>query len=139
MIAGAAETAAELGIEFTVFSSAIKSWESSCDAGRNITKNSIDAIREKKITGLVYNGATSTVAGRRILWENGIRVPDEVSLLAHGDDSRLIDCIPAITSSRTDFTAMSRDALDIIAGNLPRQPQKLYMATIIERESILSR
>lgn len=139
MIAGLAETAAELGMEFTVFSSAIKSWESSCNAGRSITRNAIDAIRANRITGLIYNGATSTVAGRRVLWENGIRVPDEVSLLAHGNDSRLDDCIPAISSSRTDFTAMSRDALDIIAGNLPRQPQKLYMATIIERESILSR
>lgn len=65
--------------------------------------------------------------------------PDEVSLLSHGNDSLLGDCIPALTSTKTDFTAMSRDALDIVAGGLPRQELRLYPAEIIERESIASR
>ena len=139
MIAGALEAAEERDMEFTVLSCAIKSWESNCDAGRNITRNSLDIIRSRQITGLIYIGPSSTIAGRRVLWENGIRVPDEVSLLSHGNDSLLGDCIPALTSTKTDFTAMSRDALDIVAGGLPRQELRLYPAEIIERESIASR
>ena len=126
-------------MEFAVLSCAIKSWESNCDAGRNITRNSLDIIRSRQITGLIYIGPSSTIAGRRVLWENGIRVPDEVSLLSHGNDSLLGDCIPALTSTKTDFTAMSRDALHIVAGGLPRQELRLYPAEIIERESIASR
>ncbi len=134
MIAGALEAAAEFDMELSVFSNAIKSWESSREASRKITLDSIEAIRQ--LNSLIYFGLGGVLAGRRVLWEQGIRVPDEISLFSHGDDPLFDECCPAITSSRTDFTAMSRDALDIITGSLPRQAVRLYPATLINRESI---
>lgn len=136
MIAGAQEAAAESGIELTLLSGAIKSWESSREASRKVTLDSLGEIRERELTGLIYIGSAGAFAGRRVLWEHGIRVPEEVGILAHGDDPILQDCTPALSSTRTDFTAMSRDALDILAGNLPRQRERRYPAVIVDRESI---
>lgn len=136
MIAGAFEAAEEAGIELSLFSGPVKSWESSRDAGRKATLAALDEIRERELTGLIYIGASGAFAGRRVLWEQNIRVPEEISILAHGDDAMLADSTPAITATGTDFTAMSRDALDIIAGNLPRQPEKRYPAILNERESV---
>lgn len=136
MIAGAFEAAAEAGIELTQFSRPVKSWESGRDAGRKATLSFLNEIRERELTGLIYIGASGAFAGRRVLWEHDIRVPDEIGILAHGDDAMLSDSTPAITCTRTDFTAMSRDALDIIAGTIPHQPEKYYPAILIERESV---
>ena len=133
---GAQEAAAESGIELTLLSGAIKSWESSREASRKVTLDSLGEIRERELTGLIYIGSAGAFAGRRVLWEHGIRVPEEVGILAHGDDPILQDCTPALSSTRTDFTAMSRDALDILAGNLPRQRERRYPAVIVDRESI---
>lgn len=139
MIAGLMETAAGLDMELTVFSNAIKSWESNRDAGRNITENAVGTIREKEITGLIYIGTGSAIAGRRILWRNNIRAPEDVSIFSHGDDPLLEDCIPAISAAKTDFVTMSRDALDLIAGSLERRPERRYPATLVERESVINR
>ena len=138
MIAGAFEAAEEAGIELSLFSGPVKSWESSRDAGRKATLAALDEIRERELTGLIYIGAGGAFAGRRVLWEHHIRVPEEIGILSHGEDAMLADATPAITATRTDFTAMSRDALDIIAGNLPRQPEKRYPAVLNERESVTS-
>ena len=53
-------------------------------------------------------------------------------------DGTLWDATPAISCTRTDFTTMSRDALDMIAANTPQPKEKYYPAVLIERESIVT-
>ncbi len=138
MIEAAFEEAKQSDMELSLFSRPVKSWESSRDAGRKVTLSFLEEIRDRKLTGLIYIGANGAFAGRRVLWEQKIRVPDEIGILAHGDDFMLADATPAISCTRTDFTAMSRDALDMIAANTPQPKEKYYPAVLIERESIVT-
>ena len=138
MIEAAFEEAEQSGMELSLFSRPVKSWESSRDAGRKVTLSFLEEIRNRKLTGLIYIGANGAFAGQRVLWEQKIRVPDEIGILAHGDDFMLADATPSISCTRTDFTAMSRDALDMIAADPPHPQEKYYPASLIERESIVT-
>ncbi len=135
MIEGATAFGNEHGMELKVLSCAVKSWDSVRDASRKITTDKLDEIRSGGFDALIYMGG-GAISANRIFWKNHIRIPEDLSILAHGDDSMFDDCTPALTSTSTDFTQMSCDALDIIAGKQERQAEKLYRAVIVQRESV---
>lgn len=136
MIEGAAERVKDYDMELQVFSCAVKSWDSVRDASRKITLDNLGVIKSGKIDAMIFIGAGGAIAANRIFWENKIRIPEDLSIMAHGDDASFEDCTPALNSTRTDFTRMSCDALDIITGKLPRQAERLYQAVIVQRESV---
>lgn len=97
-------------------------------------ENRIDATA---IFCLHWTGALSVL---RALKEVGIRVPDDVSVIAHAGENRLTEFTnPALTVVRGDPEAAAREALGLLKaaclGDTPAEQTIRIGQTIVERES----
>ena len=118
------------------FPSTIKAWESSAAAAEKITAARLGEIRAERLTALIYFSGIGALAGRRVLHQAGIRVPDEISVISEDGGSLLALVCPAATVVASDYLQPCRDALDIILGKQPAPGIRRYPYTLIERESI---
>lgn len=126
----------ECGVTVINFPSTIKAWESSAAAAEKITAARLGEIRAERLTALIYFSGIGALAGRRVLHQAGIRVPDEISVISEDGGSLLALVCPAATVVASDYLQPCRDALDIILGKQPAPGIRRYPYTLIERESI---
>lgn len=118
-----------------IFSAAIRSWEDSMLAARQITRNNLAVIRELGLTALVYTSSPGAYAAIPVLREGGFRVPEEISLIGEGDGRYFQYASPALTVTEPDYRLNCRRAVELaVSGTSPESyscPQKL-----LERYSV---
>jgi len=90
-------------------------------------------------TAIVTSTDIEAATTLRLLSANGIRVPDDISLLALADTALTDLANPPITAVRFSPEAMSRTAVDLVvamlAGQRPRRTEHLVPVELVERES----
>lgn len=120
-----------------IFSSGIKSWEDSAQAALQVVRRNMAKIRENGITALVFATPSGALAGMRAIQETGLKIPDNISLIACRDCEYTELLFPALTVIDHDFTEMCRLSVDIIrGGNRPRDREIQLPMRLIKRESI---
>lgn len=106
----------EHGMELSVFTSSVRSWEDSMEASCKVTLENMSAIKEKEISGIIYTSVNGAFAAIRPLRQAGFRIPEDISLIACSDGLHMRYCDPPLSIANADYIQMSRDALDIITG-----------------------
>ena len=120
-----------------IFSSGIKSWEDSAQAALQVVRSNMAEIRKSGITALVFATPSGALAGMRAIQEAGLKIPDDISLIACRDCEYTELLYPALTVIDHDFTDMCRLSVDIIrGGNRPRDRELLLPMRLVKRESI---
>ncbi|MBS1370929.1 MAG: substrate-binding domain-containing protein [Lentisphaeria bacterium] len=128
------------GIPFgpeTTFSTNINPWENSMDAVQELVRRNFDGIRQLGLTALIVTSGSCAMAVLQTLTELGVRVPDEISLIAEGDRTFCRYVLPRLSVVECDYQAMNELAVDIAAGR--KQPEKrlfLFPLHLIQRESV---
>lgn len=129
---------ATTGADF-VFSAGIKSWEDSAQAALRVVRRDMDRIRELGITALVFATPSGALAGMRAIQEAGLKIPEDISVIACRDCDYTELLYPALTTIDHDFTVMCRLSVDIIRGSTrPRDHEILLPMQLTKRESIRS-
>jgi DNA-binding LacI/PurR family transcriptional regulator/DNA-binding transcriptional regulator YhcF (GntR family) len=121
-------------------SQTINSWNNAADAAQSITLKNLERIQSEKITALVYYSTYGAFAAIQTLTENGVKVPDDISVISAPDYYFAKYTSPALTVSSCDYLQMAIDAFDLVTGVQPIIPgkNKLYPHTIIERKSVIN-
>ncbi len=120
-----------------IFSSQIRSWQNSLDAAVQLTQSNIDQIKALGLTALIYKSSNGALVSLRILEQAGLRVPEEISVIAEGERSLYHYLSPQLTVVSPDYGTLSCSAVDIILGNLKPQNHNLFFShTLIDRESV---
>jgi DNA-binding LacI/PurR family transcriptional regulator len=77
---------------------------------------------------------------QRALWELGIAIPDDVSVIGYDDIAWAGLIIPALTTLRIPLAEMARAAIELVMGRIdtPRRRSRYlrFPVSIIERESV---
>ena len=102
-----------------------------------VVRRNMAKIRENGITALVFATPSGALAGMRAIQETGLKIPDNISLIACRDCEYTELLFPALTVIDHDFTEMCRLSVDIIrGGNRPRDREIQLPMRLIKRESI---
>lgn len=79
-------------------------------------------------TAIVFDSAVGATAGIHYLWQNGIKVPEKISILAGDYDSRYRYYIPPISGIVQDNRLIARTAVDILTGE--RTDKKILLPAL---------
>ena len=110
-------------------------WQNSAEAGYHLTRKTIE---DKKITALIFDSIVGALGGMRAIWEQRLRVPDDISIISTGTYLLFEEFMPApLTVVRTRIDQQMETAFDIIA-NFNDFPTKKILSNpeLIERMSI---
>lgn len=119
------------------FSTNINPWENSMDAVQELIRRNFDTIRRLRLTALIVSSSSCAVATLQTLTELGVRVPDDISLIAEGDRSICRYVLPRMTVVECDYQAMNELAVDIAAGRKQTEKFRIdFPLHLIERESV---
>lgn len=120
-----------------IFSTQIRSWESSLDAAVQLTQSHIEQIRALGLTALIYKSSGGALVSLRVLERAGLKVPEEISVIGEGEQSIYRYLSPQLSSVSADYGKIGCTAVDIILGKLkPRNHNLFFPHTLIERESV---
>ncbi len=95
-------------------------------------------VREGKVPQAVFAASDHTALGLiRALTENGIRVPEDVSVVGFDDIEGSDYFLPPLTTVRQDFTALAHMSMEVLLGAMEgREVDRTPIApTLIVRES----
>ncbi len=133
-------SAREHGVNLTperMFGATIRSWESSLDSAVQLTRANLDAIRREKLTAMIYKSSAGALVAQKILLENGIRIPEDISLISEGERSLYKYLYPALTVVTPDYHDMGCSAVDLVLGlSKPKCRNLFFTHTLVERDSI---
>lgn len=128
------------GCHLHFFSGTIKSWSNSLDAAQTITLDNLAQIRSDGVTALVYQSAAGAFAALQTFAENGIRVPEDISVVGISDCQFARYSVPAMTVFSTALEKMLQDAFKLVTGNVSdgcfQERVRYYPHTLIERKSV---
>lgn len=95
-------------------------------------------VREGKVPQAVFAASDHTALGLiRALTENGIRVPEDVSVVGFDDIEGSDYFLPPLTTVRQDFTALAHMSMEVLLGAMEgREVDRTPIApTLVVRES----
>lgn len=73
--------------------------------------------REGKVPQAIFAASDHTALGLiRAFAENGVRVPDDVSVVGFDDIEGSDDFLPPLTTVRQDFTALALMSMEVLVG-----------------------
>lgn len=128
------------GIEFgpeRIFSSTIRSWESSLDAAVQLTESNLDQIKKLGLTALIYKSSSGALVTLKTLKEAGLPVPDRISVIGEGERDLYRYLTPGLTVVTMDYEKLGCTAVDIVLGKLkPKNHNLFFPQHLIERESV---
>ena len=97
-----------------IFTTAIKSWSSSLEAARQLTLQALPTIRELGLTALIYQSTPGALAGCQVLYEAGIVVGHDISVIGGGDYEFARYCSPSLCVFTLDYVQMSKQAIRVL-------------------------
>lgn len=110
-------------------------WQNSAEAGYFLTKN---ILEKEKVTGMIFASIVGALGGMRYLWEQRLRVPDDVSIISTGTYLIFEDYMPApLTVVRTSIDQQMKTAFEIFE-RFDEFPSKIILSNpeLIERMSV---
>lgn len=112
-----------------------KPWEDAMETGYRLTK---ELVAEHHPTALIFDSQVGAVGAVKALWEMGLRVPDDVSLIATGDGQNREEYMtPPLTTTCSDASAEIAAAFDIIlSGKRPGDHRTFIEVSLVERSSV---
>ncbi len=120
-----------------LISDTIHHWDSPYVFAQDLTERSLALIKSENITALVYHSSGGAFAALQTLHENGLRVPDDISVLGFGEYSFAEYTIPALTVCTCDYHKMIEDAFNLAVENISTAKRRWsYKHKIIERGSV---
>jgi len=110
-------------------------WEDATEAGRRLAR---EFLARHKVTALAFDSLAGAVGAMRALWDMGLRVPEDVSLIATGDGQNREEYMtPPLTTVCSDAAAEIAAAFDIILGvSRPGDHRTLIKVSLVERMSV---
>lgn len=110
-------------------------WENSAEAGYLQTKEIMD---HNEITALNYDSTAGALGGLRCIWEKGLRVPEDISIIATGGFLNYENFMaPPLTVVHADIPQELQSVFDVITKKNSRY-HKLIMSepVLVERMSV---
>ncbi len=113
----------------------MQSWENAMEAGYRFT---IDLLKKHSLTALMYRSIPGAVGGMRAIAQAGLRMPEDISLIAEGEASSLEEyLVPPLTNIVCDYRAWVGVALDAILNPERRHEKQIIIdVQLIERKSV---
>jgi len=114
-----------------------KAWESSLIAGYRLT---LDLVSGHRPSAIVYDSSAGAFGGLKALFERGLRVPEDISVVADGSEGDLLYfeyAIPGITGTSFSAEEIVKSAFNFIE----KKPSEKfhYVAPVLhERTSVAS-
>lgn len=115
----------------------IQPWSSSRQAGYQLTEEMLD---RRNITGLIYDSINGVMGGMLLLYENGLKIPDDFSAVTTGSGNRNENyLIPPITTVASESSAEIQKAFEFLDNPSSfKKKQFLMDPAVIPRQSIKS-
>ena len=124
------------GATVRIFSKAVHSWDNPSSAAREITGDNLDAIRADGLTALFYISASGAYASIPLLVNEGIRIPEDISLISEGNLSWLEYSNPPLTVINPEYGQMCMRAVEIADGHHLDEQVFYSDLSIIIRDSV---
>lgn len=139
MLEAITEACREGGAELFYFSSTIRCWDNAYDFAVKILAENMEKIRRLGITALIFTTGTGAISASAWLQDNGIRVPEDFSVVSCGDFTVMRYIHPQLTIADCDYAAMSCDAVNLILSGGGPHKTVMYPYHLIRRKSILNK
>lgn len=119
-----------------VFSETVRSWDNALLFAQKITRKNLESIRDQGITALAYTSTLGAFGSIPVLAENGIRVPDDISLIGEGDLSWFENANPPLTVLRPTFSELCLRAMELAEGKFRSDHLFFCSQQIVLRKSV---
>ncbi len=103
----------------------VPSWESAIAGGYRFT---VDLLRVRRPTALIYRSSPGALGGMRAIAEAGLRVPDDVSMISEGEGDPLNEyLVPPLTVITCEYEALLAAAFDVILDRSRRHEKQIVI------------
>jgi DNA-binding LacI/PurR family transcriptional regulator len=123
--------------DFAVLGRGIRPWQDSRDAGHVLTAEALAPVRP---TGLMFDSFNGALGGLRAVWERGLVVPEDVSLVSDGVGSGQEDyTIPPLTTVDARPGEEVRLAFECVLGGSVVESRNLAVPPVLNTRQSVAR
>jgi LacI family transcriptional regulator len=117
-------------------------WEYTTPPTEKVTPEVNELLARRDVSVIVCSNDMVAISVQRALWDLGLRIPDDVSVVGYDDIAWAGLTIPALTTLRIPLAEMARAAIELIIERVdaPRRRSRClrFPVSIVERESVSS-